>query len=86
MLTFEDFLRKYPGSIDRLRGCINNRLIYFGLIDYLGLIMRSIDFFTEEIIDRSICLGRFFIFSGSTSNSGNDQITLDVFLGLIQVF
>jgi hypothetical protein len=48
--------------------------------------MRSINFFTEEIIDRSICLGQFFIFSGLASNSKNDQIALDVFSGLIQVF
>jgi len=33
-----------------------------------------------------ICLGPFFIFSRSASNSGNDQIALDVFSGLIQVF
>jgi hypothetical protein len=86
MSTSEDFLGKYPGSIDRLRGCINNRSIDFGSIDYLRLIMQSIDFFTEEIIDRLIFLGQFFIFSGSASNSRNDQIALDVFSGLIQVF
>jgi hypothetical protein len=39
-----------------------------------------------QIIDRSKCLGRFLIFSRSTLNYGNDQIALDVFSGLIQVF
>jgi hypothetical protein len=48
--------------------------------------MRLIDFFSEEIIDRSICLSRLFIFSGSTLNSRNDQIALDAFLGVSQVF
>jgi hypothetical protein len=84
--TSEDFLKKYPGSIDRLLGCINNRSIDFGSIDFLRMIMRSIDFFTEERIDRLICLGQFFIFLGSASNSENDQIALDVFSSLIQVF
>jgi hypothetical protein len=37
-------------------------------------------------VDRSKCLGQFFNFLGSTSNSVNDQITLDLFSGLIQVF
>jgi hypothetical protein len=39
-----------------------------------------------QIIDRSKCLERFFIFSESVLNSKNDQIALDVFSGLIQVF
>jgi len=49
-------------------------------------ICRSIDILAVQIVDRSKCLGWFFIFSGSVSNSGSDQNALDVFPGLIQEF
>jgi hypothetical protein len=53
-------------------------------IDLISSTDDAIDLFlTEEIIDRSICLGQFFIFLGSTLNSVNDQIALNVFSGLI---
>jgi len=47
---------------------------------------RSIDILAVQIVDRSKCLGRFSIFSGSVSNSESDQNALDVFPGLIQEF
>jgi hypothetical protein len=46
--------------------------------------IRSIELLVVQIVDRSKCLGRFSIFSGS--NSGIEQNALDVFPGLIQEF
>jgi hypothetical protein len=63
-----------------------NRSIASGSIEVGSTESRSIELLDVQIIDRSKCLGRFFIFSGSTSNSENDQIALDVFSGLIQMF
>jgi hypothetical protein len=66
--------------------CSENRSIASGSIEVVSTKSRSIKLLAVQIIDRLKYLGRFFIFSGSASNSGIDQIALDVFSGLIQVF
>jgi hypothetical protein len=72
--------------IDQISLCSENRSIASGSIEDGSTESRSIELLAVQIIDRSKCLGRFFIFLGSTSNSINDQIVLNVFSNLIQVF
>jgi hypothetical protein len=71
-----DRSRGYPGSIDRI----------FAQSISVRLMNRSIVFFSQWIFDWLNYLSWFFFFSGSTLNSENDQIALDVFSGIIQVF
>jgi hypothetical protein len=67
--------------------CSENRSIASGSIELESPESRSIELLAVQIIDRSIEMPwMIFHLSGSASNSGNDQIALDVFPGLIQVF
>lgn len=70
--------------LDQLNSwCYENRSIPSQLIEVGSTKSRSIRLLVVQIIDRSNCLSRIFIFSGSTLNSENNQIAFDVFLSLI---
>jgi hypothetical protein len=74
-------------EVDRLKICCSeNRSIASRSIEVESTESWSIELLVVQIIDRSKCLGQFFIFSGSASNSENNQIALNVFSSIIQVF